>query len=94
MYNNTLKYELQSVLFNYIECRKLIRMNRIKKVLPERSFKQSLLRRRLEKWYAQLNFYAKNRKQIRLDVLHQIAEIVNKDIYCLIRSNKEIEVTL
>lgn len=66
-------------------------MNRIKEVLDERGIKQVWLAEKLKKSYNMVNAYVKNRQQPSLEVLNQIAEILNVDVRELIVSNKENE---
>ena len=71
------KYNISSVLNGYIKSRKLIPMNRIKEVLQEKGIKQTWLSEKLGKSYTQVNAYVQNRKQPRLEVLYEIAELLN-----------------
>lgn len=52
-------------------------MNRIKGVLEEKGIKQIWLAEKLGKSYNMINSYAQNRKQPRLEVLFEIAKILN-----------------
>lgn len=52
-------------------------MNRIKEVLEEKGIKQTWLAERLGKSYNVVNGYVQNRQQPRLEVLYEIAEILN-----------------
>jgi len=63
-------------------------MNRIKEVLEEKGIKQTWLAEKLGKSYNMMNSYVQNRQQPRLEVLMQIAEILDVDIKDLIVSNK------
>jgi len=63
-------------------------MNRIKEVLDEKGIKQTWLAEKLGKSYNMVNGYVQNRQQPRLEVLNEIAEILNVDIKELIVSNK------
>lgn len=63
-------------------------MNRIKEVLEEKGIKQTWLADKLNKSYNQVNAYAQNRQQPRLEVLNEIANILEVDIIDLIQSNK------
>ena len=63
-------------------------MNRIKVVLEEKGIKQTWLAEKLGKSYNMVNSYAQNRQQPRLEVLMQIAEILDVDVKDLIVSNK------
>ena len=64
-------------------------MNRIKEVLEEKGIKQTWLADKLNKSYNQVNAYAQNRQQPRLEVLNEIAKILDVDIKDLIQSSKE-----
>lgn len=55
-------------------------MNRIKEVLEEKGIKQKWLAEKLGKSYNMVNSYAQNRKQPRIEVLYEIAEILNVEI--------------
>ena len=63
-------------------------MNRIKEVLEEKGIKQTWLAERLNKSFNSVNSYVQNRQQPRLEVLNEIAEILDVDVRELIVSNK------
>ena len=63
-------------------------MNRIKEVLEEKGIKQIWLSEKLGKSFNSVNSYVQNRKQPRLEVLGEIAKILDVDIKDLIVSNK------
>ena len=63
-------------------------MNRIKHVLEEKGIKQKWLAEKLGKSFNSVNSYVQNRQQPRLEVLNQIAEILDVDIKDLIVSSK------
>ena len=63
-------------------------MNRIKEVLEEKGITQTLLAEKLGKSYNMVNSYAQNRQQPRLEVLADIAKILDVDIKELIVSTK------
>ena len=63
-------------------------MNRIKEVLEEKGIKQTWLAEKLGKSYNMVNGYVQNRHQPRLEVLSEIAEIIDEDIKDLIVSTK------
>ena len=63
-------------------------MNRIKEVLKEKGIKQIWLADKLGKSYNMVNGYVQNRKQPRLEVLNDIAEILDIDVKELIVSSK------
>jgi putative transcriptional regulator len=60
-------------------------MNRIKEVLEEKGIKQVWLAEKLGKSYNMVNGYVQNRQQPRLEVLNDIAEILNVDVKELIK---------
>lgn len=64
-------------------------MNRIKEVLEEKGIKQTWLAEQLGKSYNMVNGYVQNRQQPRLEVLIQIAEILDVDVKELIESTKK-----
>ena len=61
-------------------------MNRIKEVLEEKGIKQTWLGEKLDKSYPNINGYAQNKKQPRLEVLYEIASILQVDPKELINS--------
>lgn len=63
-------------------------MNRIKEVLEEKGIKQIWLAEKLNKSYNMVNGYAKNRRQPSLELLNQIAEILNVSVKDLITEKK------
>lgn len=63
-------------------------MNRIKGVLEERGIKQTWLAQQLNKSFAMVNAYAQNRRQPSLEVLREIAIILDVDVRDLIESTK------
>ena len=64
-------------------------MNRIKEVLEEKGIKQNWLAEKLGKSYNMVNAYVQNRQQPRLEILMEIANILDIDVKELIISNKE-----
>jgi transcriptional regulator with XRE-family HTH domain len=64
-------------------------MNRIKEVLEEKGIKQTWLAEKLGKSYNMVNGYVQNRQQPRLEVLNEIATILDVDVRELIVSNKD-----
>lgn len=64
-------------------------MNRIKEVLDSKGIKQTWLSVQLGKSYNMVNSYAQNRTQPRLEILYEIADILDVDIKDLIISNKK-----
>lgn len=63
-------------------------MNRIKEVLEVKGVKQTWLAEKLGKSYNMVNGYVQNRQQPRLEILADIAKILNVDIRELIVSTK------
>ena len=63
-------------------------MNRIKEVLEERGIKQTWLAERLGKSFCIVNSYVCNRRQPSLEVLFEIAKILNVDPTELIDANE------
>lgn len=66
-------------------------MNRIKEVLDEKGIKQTWLADKLGKSYNMVNSYVQNRQQPRLEVLNEIAKILDVDVVELIVSSKKNE---
>lgn len=67
-------------------------MNRIKRVLEEKGIKQTWLADKLGKSYNMVNGYVQNRQQPRLEVLYEIARILEvgvKDL--LVEQNNKSE---
>jgi len=68
-----------------------MQMNRIKEVLEEKGIKQIWLAEKLGKSYNMVNSYVQNRQQPRLEVLYDIAEILQvevKDLLIEIKKTK------
>lgn len=63
-------------------------MNRIKEVLDEKGIKQTWLAEQLGKSYNMVNAYVQNRQQPRLEILYEIADILEIDVKELLRPNK------
>lgn len=63
-------------------------MNRIKEVLEEKGIKQKWLAEKLRKSYNMVNSYVQNRRQPSVEVLVQIAEILDIDVKELLVSTK------
>lgn len=55
-------------------------MNRIKEVLEEKGIKQTWLAEKLGKSYNMVNGYVQNRQQPRLQVLYEIATILDVEV--------------
>ncbi len=64
-------------------------MNRIKEVLKQKGIKQIWLANKLGKSYNMVNGYVQNRQQPRLEVLSEIANVLNVDVRELITSTKK-----
>lgn len=67
-------------------------MNRIKEVLEEKGIKQTWLAEQLGKSYNMVNGYVQNRQQPRLEVLYEIAKILDvevKDLLVEIKKDKK-----
>lgn len=64
-------------------------MNRIKIVLEEKGISQTWLADKLGKSFNTVNGYVQNRHQPRLEVLNEIADILEIDIKELLNSNKK-----
>jgi len=65
-------------------------MNRIKEVLEEKGIKQTWLAEQLGKSYNMVNGYVQNRQQPRLEVLYEIANILNIDVKEVLKTNEEV----
>lgn len=63
-------------------------MNRIKEVLEEKGIKQTWLSEKLNKSYNMVNAYVQNRRQPSLELLNDIANILDVDVKDLIVSNR------
>lgn len=63
-------------------------MNRIKEILEIKGIKQVWLAEKLGKSYNMVNSYVQNRRQPSLEILNQVAEILDIDVTELIVSNK------
>tara|TARA_Y200000002_G_C22480143_1_gene578395 strand:- start:17 stop:208 length:192 start_codon:yes stop_codon:yes gene_type:complete len=63
-------------------------MNRIKEVLKEKGIKQIWLADKLGKSFNSINSYVQNRQQPRLEVLNEIAKILNVNIKELLKDNE------
>ena len=66
-----------------------MQMNRIKEVLDEKGIKQTWLAQQLGKSYNMVNGYAQNRQQPRLEVLFEIARILQVNPKDLIQSEPD-----
>ena len=61
----------------YFSGNNLTEMNRIKEVLEDKGIKQTWLAEKLGKSYNMVNSYVQNRQQPRLEVLYEIAKILD-----------------
>lgn len=64
-------------------------MNRIKEVLNEKGIKQTWLSEKTGKSFNMINDYCNNRRQPKLEVLFQIAKILNVEVKDLIKEEKK-----
>jgi transcriptional regulator with XRE-family HTH domain len=64
-------------------------MNRIKEVLEEKGIKQKWLAEQLGKSYNMVNGYVQNRQQPRLEVLYEIAKILDVEVKDLLIEQKD-----
>ena len=64
-------------------------MNRIKEVLEEKGIKQTWLAEQLGKSYTMVNGYVQNRQQPRLEVLYEIARILDVEVKDLLIEQKD-----
>ena len=55
-------------------------MNKIKEVLVEKGIKQTWLAEQLGKSYNMVNGYVQNRQQSRLEILYEIAKILDVEV--------------
>lgn len=62
-------------------------MNRIKEILDQKGIKQIWLAEKLGKSYNMVNSYVQNRQQPRIEVLYEIAKILNVNVKELLRDN-------
>jgi len=65
-------------------------MNRIKEVLEQKGIKQTWLAEQLGKSYNMVNGYVQNRQQPRLEILFEIARILEVDPKELLNLEKEV----
>jgi transcriptional regulator with XRE-family HTH domain len=85
----TLKNNILKKYYNFAVLIIIDGMNRIKEVLKEKGIKQKWLAEQLGKSYNIINGYVQNRQQPRLEILNNIANILDVDVKELIKSNKE-----
>ena len=65
-----------------------MKLNRIKVVLSEKGISQTWLAKKLGKSFSMVNAYVCNRKQPSLEILNQIAEILQVSVKDLLIENK------
>ena len=65
-------------------------MNRIKEVLEKKGIKQIWLANQIEKSFNMVNAYVQNRRQPSIEVLYQIAEILDVDVKELLIGREDI----
>ncbi len=87
-----IKYnEFHYIICNYslhLTIREKLKMNRIKQVLVQKGIKQVWLADQLGKSYNVVNGYVQNRNQPSLEVLYEIAKILDVDVKELLISSK------
>jgi putative transcriptional regulator len=66
-------------------------MNCIKDVLEKQGRSQRWLADKLGKSYNMVNAYAQNRKQPRIEILFEVAELLSVDVKDLLVSNKTVK---
>ena len=62
-------------------------MNRIKEILDEKGIKQIWLAEKIGKSYNMVNGYVQNRRQPSLELLNEIAKVLDVDVKDLIQSS-------
>jgi len=67
---------------------KLNIMNRIKEVLEEKGIKQVWLSKKLNKSFSMVNEYCNNRRQPSLELLFDIAKLLDVEVKDLIKEEK------
>lgn len=63
-------------------------MNRIKEILEQKGIKQIWLAEKLGKSYNMVNGYVQNRQQPRLEILFEIAKILQVEVKDLIKEEE------
>lgn len=63
-------------------------MNRIKEILEQKGIKQTWLAEKLGKSYNMVNGYVQNRQQPRLEILFEIAKILEVEVKDLIKEER------
>ena len=67
----------------------MVYKNKIASVLEQKGIKQIWLCEKIGKSYNMVNSYAKNRSQPRVEILYQIADLLDVSIYELLENNKK-----
>jgi putative transcriptional regulator len=75
------------ILKLYLRLESFEQMNRIKEVLDEKGIKQTWLAEQLGKSYNMVNAYVQNRQQPRIEVLYDIAKILDVNVKDLLIDN-------
>jgi transcriptional regulator with XRE-family HTH domain len=68
-----------------------INMNRIKEVLKEKGIKQTWLAEKLGKSYNMVNAYVQNRQQPKIEVLYEIAKLLEVEAKDLLIEQKDLK---
>jgi putative transcriptional regulator len=66
-------------------------MNCIKEVLENQGRSQRWLADKLGKSYNMVNAYVQNRKQPRIEILYEVADLLSVDVKDLLVSNKTVK---
>jgi len=82
-----LQNEIQNILKLYLRLESFEQMNRIKEVLDEKGIKQTWLAEQLGKSYNMVNAYVQNRQQPRIEILYDIAKILDVNVKDLLIDN-------
>jgi transcriptional regulator with XRE-family HTH domain len=82
-----LQNEIQNILKICLRLESFEQMNRIKEVLDEKGIKQTWLAEQLGKSYNMVNAYVQNRQQPRIEVLYDIAKILDVNVKDLLIDN-------
>jgi putative transcriptional regulator len=80
-----------NVFYILVVLKQKLIMNRIKEVLEEKGIKQTWLAEKLGKSYNMVNAYVQNRQQPRLEILYEIAGILDvevKDLLIEVKKDK------
>lgn len=80
---------IQIISLFFSQHTQLKKMNRIKLVLEEQGRSQRWLADKLGKSYTMINSYVQNRNQPRLEILYEMAELLDVDVKDLLVSNKD-----